>query len=147
MKKIISVHLGEKVFQIEEDAYGYLNNVLNGQWKKNELEVQVADRLSQKLNAGKAVITYPDVVDTLYQLGFSASDYRSATSGPARKLYRQPTDKMIAGICTGLGEYFEIDPVVIRVLFVAVLFAFGFGFFLYIILWIIVPMSPKLLKS
>ena len=148
MKKVISVHLGNKMFQIEEDAYAYLNNVLNSQWKKQELEVQVAERLEQKLTGGKSVITYPDVVDVLYQFGFSASDYQSATAFLREKrLYRQPKNKMIAGVCTGLGEYFEIDPVIVRVLFVAILFAGTIGFWLYIILWIIVPSVPPKLNA
>ena len=123
MKKVISVHLAGKMFQIEEDAYVYLNNALSGQWKKQELEAQIAERLEQKLAAGKSVITYPDVVDVLYHLGFSASDYQSsAGSLRDKRLYRQPKNKMLGGVCTGLGEYFEIDPVILRILFLISLF-------------------------
>jgi phage shock protein PspC (stress-responsive transcriptional regulator) len=148
MKKVISVHLGSKMFQIEEDAYAYLNNVLSAQWKKQELEAQVAERLEQKFNSGKTVVIYPDVVDALYQLGFSASEYQAATSAIGEKrLYRQPKDKMIAGVCTGLGDYFEIDPVIMRVLFVIAFFLGSMGFWLYIILWIIVPKAPKMLTT
>ena len=144
MKKVISAHLGGKMFQIEEDAYTYLNNVLSRQWKKQELEVQIAERLEQKLNGGKTVINYPDVVDALYQLGFSASDNQSFTGNMHEKrLYRQPKEKMVAGICTGLGDYFEIDPVIARVLFVLALFMGTMGFWLYIILWIIIPNAPQ----
>jgi len=143
MKKVISIHLNNKMFQIEEDAYAYLNNVLSNQWKKQELEVQVAERLEQKLIGSKIIITYPDVVDVLYQLGFSASDYQATTSTLREKrLYRQPKDKMVGGVCTGLGEYFEIDPVIFRVLFVIGLFMF-WGFLAYLILWIIVPKAPN----
>ncbi len=148
MKKVISIHLGNKMFQIEEDAYTYLNNVLSSQWKKQELEVQVSDLLEQKLSGNKTVITYPDVVDALYQFGFSASEYQAATASLGEKrLYRQPKDKMIAGVCTGLGEYFEVDPVIVRILFVFAFFMGFIGFCLYIILWIIIPKSPKLLTA
>ena len=148
MKKVISVHLAGKMFQIEEDAYTYLNNVLSGQWKKQELEAQIAERLEQKLHAGKSVITYPDVVDVLYQLGFSASEYRGAAGlFREKRLYRQPKDKMIGGVCTGLGEYFEIDPVIARVLFVIVFFFGTMGFWLYVILWIIVPKVPQMISK
>jgi len=148
MKKIISIHLNNKMFQIEEDAYTYLNNVLNSQWKKQELEAQVAERLEQKVSGGKTVITYPDVVDALYQLGFSASEYQAATASLREKrLYRQPKDKMIGGICTGMGEYFDIDPVIVRVLFVIALFLGTMGFWLYMILWIIVPKYPTTLTA
>ena len=146
MKKVISVHLSNKMFQIEEDAYTYLNHALNHQWKKQELEAQVAEQLEQKLAGGKTVITYPDVVDALYQLGFSAAEYQSATSLREKRLYRQPKDKMIGGVCTGLSEYFEIDPVLVRVLFVIAFFMF-WGFWAYIILWIIVPQAPDSLNE
>ena len=147
MKKVISIHLAGKMFQIEEDAYTYLNNVLSGQWKKQELEAQIAERLEQKLIGSKTVVTYPDVVDVLYQLGFSAQEYRSATASLREKrLYRQPKDKMIGGVCGGIAEYFEIDPVIVRVLFVIALFLGTMGFWLYIILWIIVPKAPQQLS-
>ena len=148
MKKVISVHLSGKMFQIEEDAYTYLNNVLSGQWKKQELEAQIAGRLEQKLTGGRMVVTYPDVVDALYQLGFSAADYQSGTTSSLRdkRLYRQMNSKMIGGVCMGLSEYFEIDPVIIRVLFVFAFFL-GMGFLLYIILWIIVPKNPQKLAG
>jgi phage shock protein PspC (stress-responsive transcriptional regulator) len=143
MKKVISIHLNNKMFHIEEDAYAYLNNALSGQWKKQELEAQVAERLEQKLIGSKIVVTYPDAVDVLYQLGFSASDYQAPSSNLREKrLSRQPNDKMIGGVCTGLGEFFEIDPVIFRVLFVLGFFMF-WGFIAYIILWIIVPKAPN----
>ena len=129
MKKIISIQLANKVFQIEDEAYTHLCNVLSGQWKKQELEAQIAELLEQKRNAHKTVITYSDVVDVLYQLGFSASEGQfTHTSMGYKKLYRQMKDKMIGGVCTGLAEYLEIDPVIIRVLFVVALLLGSMGF-------------------
>jgi phage shock protein PspC (stress-responsive transcriptional regulator) len=55
------------------------------------------------------------------------------------KLYRSRSDRMIAGVCGGLGQYLQVDPVWIRLLFVLLLFASGFGFWAYLILWIIIP--------
>ena len=139
MKKIISIHLSNRMFQIEEDAYSYMNNALRGQWKKEELEAQIADQLGKKLTDSKTVITYPDVVDALYQLGFSASEYKEATSANEKRIYRSMKEKMIGGVCGGLAEYFEIDPVILRVLFVIALFFGTMGFWLYILLWIVIP--------
>ncbi len=56
-----------------------------------------------------------------------------------KKLYRSRSDRMIAGVCGGLGEYLEVDPVWIRLFFVVLLFATGFGFWAYLVLWIIIP--------
>ena len=144
MKKIITVHLAEKVFQIEEDAYAYLNSVLSSQSKKTEMEREIAEKLQEKLHAGKNVITFPDVIDALYQLGFSASEYQAASAAfQKKKLYRRLDDKVFGGVCSGLSEYFEIDTVLFRVLFVLAFFFGSMGFWLYIILWIIIPKAPK----
>ena len=48
---------------------------------------------------------------------------------------------MIGGVCGGLGEYFEIDPVIFRIIFLVLIFLAGGGFLLYVILWIIVPLD------
>ena len=62
----------------------------------------------------------------------------------ARKLYRSDSDRIIAGVCSGLGEYLDVDPTVVRLLFVlAVLAGFGWGLLLYFILMIIVPLKGQ----
>lgn len=63
------------------------------------------------------------------------------TEGP-KKLFRSRTDKVVAGVCGGLGDYFSMDPLIFRVLFLALLFAGGSGFWFYIILAIIIPKEP-----
>ncbi len=60
-----------------------------------------------------------------------------------QRLYRSRSGKMIGGVCTGLGEYFDLDPVLIRLLFVVFIFLNGMGLLAYIILWIVVPWQPE----
>lgn len=60
----------------------------------------------------------------------------------AKRLYRSTTDKMIAGVCGGIAEYFNIDPTIVRVIAVVLLLAGSAGFWAYIILWIVVPKNP-----
>ena len=55
------------------------------------------------------------------------------------RLYRSKENKKIAGICTGIGDYFDIDPIIIRLLFLVALFLGGGGLIIYIIAWIIIP--------
>lgn len=55
------------------------------------------------------------------------------------RLYRPRTERMIGGVCGGLGLYFGIDPVIVRLLFVVLVFATGVGFFLYPLLWVVMP--------
>lgn len=59
-----------------------------------------------------------------------------------KKLYRSRKDKMIGGVAGGLAEYFDIDPTLIRIIFVVTLFVGGGGFLAYIILWIVIPEEP-----
>lgn len=60
----------------------------------------------------------------------------------AKKLYRSVEDKKIAGVCSGLGDYFDIDPTIIRLIWLAMIFAVGTGVLAYIIAWIIIPEKP-----
>lgn len=59
-----------------------------------------------------------------------------------QKLYRSRTNKVLGGVCGGLGEYFNLDPVLIRVVFVILTFIHGIGILLYIIMLVIVPQKP-----
>ncbi len=60
----------------------------------------------------------------------------------AKKLYLSEFDKKIGGVCGGLGEYFDIDPTIIRIIWIALLLMGGTGFIAYIIAWIIIPKRP-----
>ncbi|HTX87362.1 MAG TPA: PspC domain-containing protein [Bacteroidales bacterium] len=68
-----------------------------------------------------------------------------------KRFYRNGTDKVIAGVCTGLGEYFEMDPILVRLIFVVLALVGGGGVLLYIILWIVTPekpiLNPQILNS
>lgn len=62
---------------------------------------------------------------------------------PSKKLYRSRNERMIAGVCGGLAEYFKVDPTFVRLLFVLLFFLAGSALLIYIILWLIVPLSPN----
>lgn len=59
-----------------------------------------------------------------------------------KKLYRSRESKIIGGVCGGIGEYFQIDPVIVRLVFLILFFVFGVGLITYIIAWIIIPERP-----
>jgi phage shock protein C len=61
-----------------------------------------------------------------------------------KRLYRNTQEKKIAGICSGLGDYFDIDPVIIRLIFLFALLCGGTGILIYIIAWFIVPKQLEL---
>ncbi len=60
-----------------------------------------------------------------------------------KRLYRSRKERIIAGICGGLGEYFSIDPVWIRLIFILFFFLGGSALLIYIIMWLIVPLAPR----
>jgi len=60
---------------------------------------------------------------------------------PYKKLYRSRTERMLAGVCAGLAKYFNIDPTIVRLVFVVFFFAGGAALLAYVILWIVVPLD------
>jgi len=61
---------------------------------------------------------------------------------PSRKLYRSRKDRKLAGVCGGVGEYMNVDPTVVRVLFVVLAVLGGAGLLIYLALWLLVPEEP-----
>ena len=59
-----------------------------------------------------------------------------------KRLYRSRKDRILGGVCGGMGNYFNLDPVLVRVIWAALLFAAGVGFLAYILAWIIIPEEP-----
>jgi phage shock protein C len=66
----------------------------------------------------------------------------SPATGGKKKLMRSSTDKKIAGVCSGLADYFDIDPTIVRVVWLLAVLCAGTGLLLYVILWIVLPLAP-----
>jgi phage shock protein C len=66
----------------------------------------------------------------------------SPATGPHKRLMRSSTDKKIGGVCAGLADYFDMDPTIIRVIWLLLLICAGTGFLAYVILWIVLPLAP-----
>ena len=60
-----------------------------------------------------------------------------------KRLYRSGKDKVLGGVCGGLGDYFNIDPIFIRLLWILFILAYGTGILVYLIAWFIIPRNPK----
>jgi phage shock protein C len=61
-----------------------------------------------------------------------------------KRLYLSHTDRKIGGVCGGIGEYFDKDSTLIRVLFILlILFSFGFGILAYLLMWLVIPNRPQ----
>ncbi len=160
MKKTLSIHLGRQLFVIEEDAYDRLQAYL----KKLEaslanesgiteivedIEMRFAELLTQYLGETRQVVTISDIENAISSLG-EPEEITEETEQPKqqaqanydssgqKRMYRDLDNGMLGGLCSGFGAYLGIDPVFIRIIFVIFLFM-GFGFLLYIILWVIIP--------
>jgi len=66
----------------------------------------------------------------------------SPETGGTKRLMRSSTDKKIAGVCAGLADYFDMDPTIIRVLWLVAVLCLGTGLLAYGILWIVLPLAP-----
>lgn len=60
-----------------------------------------------------------------------------------KRLQRSTSNKMIAGVCAGIANYFNLDPTIIRILYVLMVFFAGFGILLYLILWLVIPSDSQ----
>ena len=59
-----------------------------------------------------------------------------------RRVYRSRKNRMLGGVCGGIAEYFEIDPVLVRLLFVLLLFMGFVGIIIYLVAWLLIPENP-----
>jgi phage shock protein PspC (stress-responsive transcriptional regulator) len=162
MNKTVNINLGGMVFHIDEDAYlkltryfdaikRSLNNSSGQDEIIKDIEMRVSELLIEKQKSDKHVVGLKDVDEVITVMG-QPEDYiledeeKSNQSfndyGPRKhkKLYRDKEKGMIGGVATGLGHYFGIDAVWIKIIFLIFVFAgFGTGILAYFVLWIVTP--------
>lgn len=169
MKQVININFQGRVVPIEVTAFDILKNYTeslnrhfaNEQGKEeiiNDIESRIGELFQEKLKSGATCITEEDVNNIIKNMGRpedfdttgdesqagqnkeSGSHTSMGGAGYAKKLYRDENDKVLGGVCSGLGNYFGIDSVILRIIFVIMFFS-GIGFLAYIILWAVVPSS------
>lgn len=59
-----------------------------------------------------------------------------------KRLYRSRENKMLGGVCAGLGEYLDLDPTLIRLVMIIAVFGAGAGLLAYLIAWVLIPIEP-----
>jgi phage shock protein C len=77
-----------------------------------------------------------------YNCGAPLTSQAAPPMAPVKRLTRSSTDKKIAGVCAGLAEYFDLEPTIVRIVWLLAVFCAGTGFLIYIILWIALPLAP-----
>ena len=167
MKKTLSINIGSKVFNIDNDAYELLKKYLDSiksYFEKIETEedilLDIETRISEKFSSIKNFsesLNLKDVKNIINEMGSvddfkeiyeeyskkEESEFNESThkdyKNENRKIFRNLDDKVIAGVASGIANYFNIDPAIIRIIFIVSLFLGGFGFITYILLWISIP--------
>ena len=175
MKKAMQISLGGMYFHIDEDAYNLLQEYtssLRDYFSKegesgneiiDDIEQRMAELLNARISEKKQVINLDDINQAIKTLGKiedfefekpangtdSGNEYQAFSRKTNRRLYRDPDNSVLGGVCSGLAAYFNVDPWVVRIIFIIMLFInviippfislFGFGILLYIILWIVIP--------
>lgn len=167
MKKTISIHLMGMNFLVEENAYDLIENYLkrlkssfehskDQQEICDDVELRIAELASEKVSDKKHVVTFEEMKEILDTLGnpedFEGSKGTSEKSSTdkkesqaefkkSRRLFRDSENKTIAGVCSGLAAYFDIDVIIVRIIFVLFFFVGGFIIPIYLLLWVVVPQA------
>jgi len=169
MNKTVTINISGIIFNIDEVAFNKLHQYLEtikSYFKNSEgtdeimadIEARIAEMFQEKLNDKNQVVSIKDVDEVITVMGEpedyldpdmeaeysssntnSYSNYSETSSTRRKKLYRDPDNKVAGGVCSGIGHYFDLDPVIFRVLFVVAIFTLGTGLLFYILLWIIIP--------
>ncbi|HEU4967147.1 MAG TPA: PspC domain-containing protein, partial [Candidatus Saccharimonadales bacterium] len=142
MHEVRKVHLGRQAFTIAADAYKELQDYLQAIQEQvddaevvHEIESRMAELLTEHGVTGDKVVLAADMAYLQEQLG-KPEDFmedterpktKSGHSAPAKRLYRDTDNAMVAGVAAGLAQYFGIDVLIFRILFVAGAFAGGWG--------------------
>ncbi|WP_291856796.1 PspC domain-containing protein [Marinilabilia sp.] len=173
MKKVMTINIAGRSFYIDEDAYARLERYLKRleNWSKekeegqeilNDIEGRIRELLEEKINPSTGVITLETVNEIVATMGEpedfqeedssnsnhrAYDDFTTTSAGHRRRrLFRDMEDKVFGGVCSGIAAYFNIDRVVVRVLFALLAFlSFGTALPIYLILWIAIP--PALTSS
>ena len=158
MKITVSINLGGYSFNIDEDAYAELKRYLKtlelhfaGEESSSEIlsdiETRIAELFRTKITSYKQVINMEDVRQAISVMGtpedISDNDGPSARdkfSSPGyHRMYRDPDHRVIGGVCSWMGAYWDIDPVIVRIIFIALALGGGLGVLVYLILYIVIP--------
>lgn len=172
MKKVININFQGRVIPIEESAYELLKSYTESLRRCfaqeegkdeiiNDIESRIAELFGEALKKGSVCITDDQVnaiIDNMGRpedleqgpaaTGTENSSGQQAGGGSGNftnrgQLFRDENDKIVGGVCSGIANYFKIDPSIVRVAFVLATIGWGSGTLLYIVLWAILPGSKS----
>jgi phage shock protein PspC (stress-responsive transcriptional regulator) len=168
MKKTFTINISGSVFHIDDDAYEKLQRYLQmlnrhfgtaieGQEILQDIEARIAELFIEKTNNKVDVVSDVMVEEMIARMGRPEDFMESGDDEPCektqagganvteepqvrRRLYRDGDNRVLGGVCSGMAAYFNMDPVILRVIFFLLFFVIGpFNLLMYFILWIAVP--------
>lgn len=163
MKETVTVSIAQQAFTIDKDAYIILDNYLRNIRRRiakddtdtmADIEARIAEIFREKLPSPMLVVSAAAVRETMAQLGTpddfgtafenidEQSENTSERGGGKSVLRRSRRDRILAGVCGGLAEYFGFDVGIVRLLTLMLIIFGGLSVWVYIILWLIIPNEP-----
>ena len=169
MKKTVTVNLDKIIFNIDDDAYELLEAYLqslsrhfkkeeDGQEIINDIESRIAELFKERLGFDKQVITLQEVNEVIAIMGtpdeienpLESETTDSSTGNPTeftdeahtprrRRFYRDPDNRVLGGVASGIAHYLGIDVVAVRIVMVLLLPLWGSSVWIYLLLWICIP--------
>jgi len=158
MKKTFTINISGIIFHIDEDAFEKLNNyldILKGHFRKtvgmdeiiSDIEGRIAELLQERLKEQKQVVSIEDIDEIIEILG-QPSDFVEDEAeaqaeyipedGGSKRLYRDPDNQIIGGVCSGIAAYFNVEVLWIRIIFLILLLGF-ISPIIYLVLWAVIP--------
>jgi len=159
MKQSYSINLGGMVFNIDDDAYQVLKKYLEQiemhfadvserQEIIADIEARIAELLQERSKNQNRVFDMKDIEMVIGILGdpveIGEAENGSGTGSKekfrytSRRMYRDPDNRILGGVCSGMGAYWHIDPLIFRIIFILAIFGFV-GPIIYLILWAVIP--------
>lgn len=165
MNKVININLGGSPFTIDDDAYDHLNSYLEAihlHFRNSEgyeeitsdIEARMAELFQESLG-NRPIVNLKDVKAAIGIMGtpedFGAepldedsAKQKTGSYKTGKRLFRNPEDEVLGGVCSGIAAYFGIaDPLWVRLAFIVFTISGGFGIPLYIILWAVLPKAAS----
>ncbi|MBS1585592.1 MAG: PspC domain-containing protein [Bacteroidetes bacterium] len=162
------IPIEEDAYQVLKDYLTSLERLFSGEEGKDDIiqdiEYRISELFSIRLQNGVSAVDRADVQKVIDTLGPAhelddntnaartsnlpvpyvrpANQNRQQSQSSHRRLFRNTNDKVLGGVCSGLANYFDIDPVIVRLVFAILFFGLGIGAIGYIIGWIVIP-APR----
>ena len=172
MKNIVKISISGLAFTLEEDGYILLDKYLaqlknyyakqrNGMEVVEGIEERIAELLRERMSNPEEVVSTELIREVMAIMGKpedieeentdqeagDADGDRESTGRPDRKLYRNVDDRILGGVCSGLAAYFNVDTILFRILFFVALFFGSLGFWVYIVLWMVIPQAKTVAQK